>query len=625
MNSGAFDEAAFDFLVSDEGGANVAADRARSAAKAAGAEPARDRIDASVNVQHRLDEVRAAANPLLEAATPLLRMLADMPATLDTSEAVASLRTLLVREVALFQNLCEKADLPWKHMAVVRYCLCTALDEAANRTRWGGGGVWASQSLLITYEGEVDGGEKFFLLIGRMATDPQEYVDILEILYRVLGLGFEGRYSVVADGRRHLEQIRQRLWTLITGARDAIQPELSLRWRGAEPGRLPLLRSVPAWASGALVFLLLFGLFAFYQYRLLTERNALEARILAIAKDEPAPPPQRLRLSILLKNEIARGLLTVDEDDRRSVVVFRGDSMFRSGESRVLPEIEPVLDKVAREVARVGGRVTVTGHSDNQPIRRATSRTTSCCRKNARLTSRKSWSSEALRPIVFARRAGATRSPSRKTRRLLADPATAASKSRSRCNAGVRHVLPETLLEIRLFVADARMHRGAACLRRRMVRRPPARVRRVAAARGRRRAGRRHRPSRGAPCVLAVALAAQPDRRRRTVSADLARGAALRVRRSPPVRARVGPRADRRRDALLLRRVWSLSPVAGGSDERRIAQAHSRAVGGQAGRGGPGEHPCGERGGVEGDRSTEALARRCVRLAALARKRALPV
>lgn len=371
MNSGAFDEAAFDFLVSDEGGANVAADRARSAAKAAGAEPARDRIDASVNVQHRLDEVRAAANPLLEAATPLLRMLADMPATLDTSEAVASLRTLLVREVALFQNLCEKADLPWKHMAVVRYCLCTALDEAANRTRWGGGGVWASQSLLITYEGEVDGGEKFFLLIGRMATNPQEYVDILEILYRVLGLGFEGRYSVVADGRRHLEQIRQRLWTLITGARDAIQPELSLRWRGAEPGRLPLLRSVPAWASGALVFLLLFGLFAFYQYRLLTERNALEARILAIAKDEPAPPPQRLRLSILLKNEIARGLLTVDEDDRRSVVVFRGDSMFRSGESRVLPEIEPVLDKVAREVARVGGRVTVTGHSDNQPIRRA--------------------------------------------------------------------------------------------------------------------------------------------------------------------------------------------------------------------------------------------------------------
>ncbi|KGW45214.1 type IV/VI secretion system, DotU family domain protein [Burkholderia pseudomallei MSHR684] len=201
MNSGAFDEAAFDFLVSDEGGANVAADRARSAAKAAGAEPARDRIDASANVQHRLDEVRAAANPLLEAATPLLRMLADMPATLDTSEAVASLRTLLVREVALFQNLCEKADLPWKHMAVVRYCLCTALDEAANRTRWGGGGVWASQSLLITYEGEVDGGEKFFLLIGRMATDPQEYVDILEILYRVLGLGFEGRYSVVADGR----------------------------------------------------------------------------------------------------------------------------------------------------------------------------------------------------------------------------------------------------------------------------------------------------------------------------------------------------------------------------------------------------------------------------------------
>ncbi|AOJ64140.1 hypothetical protein WJ32_17755 [Burkholderia ubonensis] len=372
MNSATFDKDAFDFLASDSGTLPEPQKERAGHEKGAPSQPIDiGEFDAVVDIQQRLDEVLAASNPLLEAARPLLRMLADMPATLDTSEAVGSLRTLLVREVSLFQKLCDKADLPWKHMAVVRYCLCTALDEAANRTSWGGGGVWAAQSLLITFEGEVDGGEKFFLLIGRMATDPQEYVDILEILYRVLGLGFEGRYSVVADGRRYLEQIRQRLWTLITGARDALQPELSPHWRGARPGRLPLLRSVPVWASAACAVLALFALFVFYQYNLLSQRYALETRILEIGKERLASAPQRLRLSHLLRDEIARGLLTVDEDDRRSLVVFKGDSMFASGQSTVLPEIEPILNKVAREVARVGGNVLVSGHTDNQPIRSA--------------------------------------------------------------------------------------------------------------------------------------------------------------------------------------------------------------------------------------------------------------
>ncbi|KVO39577.1 hypothetical protein WJ96_20180 [Burkholderia ubonensis] len=370
MSAGMFDDNAFDFLNDDDRGASGPRPERvppRSAERAA------DATAAPIDVEHRLDAVRAAANPLLEAASPLLRMLADMPAAFDAPEAVAGLRTLLVREVDVFQKLCEKANLPWKHMAVVRYCLCTALDEAANRTRWGGDGAWAAQGLLITYEGEVDGGEKFFLLIGRMATDPQEYVDVLDVLYRVLGLGFEGRYSVVADGRRHLEQIRQRLWTLITGAHDAVQPELSPHWRGAKPGRLPLLRSVPPWATSALAVLLLFGLFAYYQYHLLSARNALEVRILAIGKRTGVPQqaaPQRLRLAVLLKNEIAGGLVTVDENDKRGIVTFKGDSMFRTGQARVLPAVEPVLAKVAQEVARVGGKVAVTGYTDNQPIRR---------------------------------------------------------------------------------------------------------------------------------------------------------------------------------------------------------------------------------------------------------------
>ncbi|MCC8395687.1 type VI secretion system protein TssL, long form [Paraburkholderia sp. MMS20-SJTR3] len=386
MSTGAPVDDAFNFLAEPDSGTSgneppsvFAAGRpATSSATAAGAgpEPAVDAtaFDPPEDLTVRLERMALAQNPLREAAQPLLRMLADMPAALESRAAVEGLRALLVREVSAFQKVCDKANLPWKHVAAVRYALCTALDEAANRTRWGGVGVWAARSLLITFEGEVDGGEKFFLLIGRMATDPQEYIDVLEVLYRILGLGFEGRYSVVVDGPRHLEQIRQRLLTLISGARDTLRLELSPHWRGEEPGRMPLLRSVPVWASAGVAALTVFALFAWYKYELLTDTRTLDAKILSIGqavKVEPTVVPQRLRLSVLLKNEIARGQVTVDEDERSSKVVFKGDYVFLPGQSRIRPELDPVLTKVAQEVVRVGGHVTVTGHTDNRPIRTA--------------------------------------------------------------------------------------------------------------------------------------------------------------------------------------------------------------------------------------------------------------
>lgn len=40
----------------------------------------------------------------------------------------------------MFQKLCEQANIRRDHMIGARYCLCTALDEAAMQTAWGKGG-----------------------------------------------------------------------------------------------------------------------------------------------------------------------------------------------------------------------------------------------------------------------------------------------------------------------------------------------------------------------------------------------------------------------------------------------------------------------------------------------------
>jgi type VI secretion system protein ImpK len=319
------------------------------------------------SIEQRVEELSHATNPLLAAARPLLRALADMPASLRQDQA-ATLKGLLVREAREFQAVCERANIRRDHMLAAQYCLCTALDEAANDTDWGRDS-WANNSLLIQLHGENDGGEKVFQVLGRLVASPAEHMDIIQLIYHVLSLGFRGRYTGHTDGHRQLDSIRQQLLHLIAGARESVPRDLSPHWRGAESGRLKLLRAVPVWVTASVLGLAVFGQFAWYKYQLLFRTHDLEQQILAIGKIAPPEPPKVLRLAVLLKDEIARGVVSVLEDATRSAVTFRGDDMFGGGKAEVNGAILPLLDKVAGEINKVTGKVTVIGHSDNVPIK----------------------------------------------------------------------------------------------------------------------------------------------------------------------------------------------------------------------------------------------------------------
>ncbi|PIT37904.1 hypothetical protein BHC53_09585 [Snodgrassella alvi] len=332
-----------------------------------------DNIDAGPDSKLRLAAIEAADNPLLEAAQPLLLALANMPAQLDSYDnGIESLRELLIREVHIYQTLCDRANLRREHVLAVRYCVCTALDEAANKTSWGGGGAWARKSLLIVFHNESYGGEKIFLLIGRLSPNPIEYGDVLEVIYRILSLGFEGRYSVRPDGRKQLDLIRQQLLSIISSGRDPVARDLSPHWYADASGKFRRLRSLPVWISAVFFCCLLLAIFVWFKFQIVDTDTRLQQRIAAIGKAVPPPVTSGvLRLKALLKDEIERGVVSVNENAQQSQVTFLGDFMFVPGKKTVNPKIMPVLDKVASEINKVSGTVTVTGHTDNQPIHTA--------------------------------------------------------------------------------------------------------------------------------------------------------------------------------------------------------------------------------------------------------------
>jgi type VI secretion system protein ImpK len=326
---------------------------------------------ASSQIQKRLADIHQAKNPLLEAARPLLRAMSDMRLKAVEGD-MESFRDMLVREVKVFQYLSEQAGIKKEHILATRYCLCTGLDEVASHSNWvGGPEAWATNSLLVTFHNETYGGEKFFQLLGRLAQSPDEHADVLEVMYQIMGLGFEGRYRPMSDGHRQLETIRHRVRTILSNRQGERDYMLSPHWQGEKGGRMAVFRSIPVWVTAAVLSLFLFALFGMYKYYLMSQTRDLEAKINKLNEVNAVvvQPAVTLRLAELLKGEIARGVVKVSEDERQSVVTFTGDNMFMPGQAEVNNNIKPTLDKVASEINRVTGRVSVIGHSDNSPIK----------------------------------------------------------------------------------------------------------------------------------------------------------------------------------------------------------------------------------------------------------------
>ncbi|SAK88509.1 OmpA/MotB domain-containing protein [Caballeronia calidae] len=319
----------------------------------------------------RLRAIQQAANPLLEAARPLLRALADMPDALDDN-AATNLLDVLKQEVRVFDNLCEQAKIRRDHILGARYTLCVALDEAAMETPWGrkeAGGEWSTNTLAVAFHNDVRGGEKVYLLIGRLMSEPREHLDLLEVIYRVLSFGFMGRYRNHVNDTRSRDAIRERLFHEIRTNQTSSHGLLSPNALSDARGRRLTFHDFPVWITVAVLGVTLLSLFAWFKYQLLTAETSLEKQIVDIGRMMPPPAPRRPHLKELLKNEIATGTVSVEEDAKRSAVIFRGDAMFAPGGVAVNTTMGPLIAKIAQEIAKVPGKVTVAGYTDNVPVK----------------------------------------------------------------------------------------------------------------------------------------------------------------------------------------------------------------------------------------------------------------
>jgi type VI secretion system protein ImpK len=310
-------------------------------------------------------------NPLLQAASPLVILMGRLRTSLSNPD-VANLRRQALEQVREFEERARAAGVATESVLAARYVLCTALDEAVLSTPWGGQSDWGGQSLLVTLHRETWGGEKFFDMLQKISVDPARHIDLMELQYVCLTLGFNGKYGNVDRGSTRLAEIQTELFRRIREYRGVPAPELALHWRGMQDRRNPVIRYVPWWVVGAFALVVLAAAFIYYQTRLGELAAPVNARLAHIGLAQApvsAAPSAALRLKQLLQDDEAAGVLRVEERGNQTVVTLMSSDLFGSGSAKLNPKYQATLERIARALNQVPGQIFVIGHTDDQALR----------------------------------------------------------------------------------------------------------------------------------------------------------------------------------------------------------------------------------------------------------------
>ncbi len=232
--------------------------------------------------------VSQGLNPLVNAASTLLAVIVKLRNTVSHPDP-NGLYQRLGHEIKSFEAHAKEQGARPEVILAARYAVCSAIDEAVLSTPWGSESPWMQRTLLSAFHNETSGGEKFFLIVERMRENPVENNDILELLYLILSLGFEGRYRLMDRGRDKLEEIRDELFRIVRRYRGEYERDLSPHWRSEARGRSKLAEYVPMWVIAAVAGALLLVSYLGFRVWLYNSSAPIVDELLEIAEvGEPA-------------------------------------------------------------------------------------------------------------------------------------------------------------------------------------------------------------------------------------------------------------------------------------------------------------------------------------------------
>ena len=164
-----------------------------------------------------VDQKIFAGNKIITNASPLINLVLKLRNKLIPKDAL-ELKKKLIQEVKIFEDVISGYDYSSETILQARYGLCAFIDDLLMFTSWGIEVNWEHNGLLYAFDKESTRltGKHFFTILKETSNNADQNIDLLELYYIFLTLGFGGKFRGISKGNLAINEYTNDLYDIIS-------------------------------------------------------------------------------------------------------------------------------------------------------------------------------------------------------------------------------------------------------------------------------------------------------------------------------------------------------------------------------------------------------------------------
>lgn len=155
-----------------------------------------------------------STNTLVAAAGPLLSLLERLCLS-AALPPVDHIRDNIEHELLAFHSKLHASQYPEALIGIAYYLVSATIDEMLGKSYMRVYNITAEFKAFTPLTNDnAQPQDRFFEIVDYLKERPNQYLDLIELVYYLLILGFEGRYHLKADGRQVLDNYIEDLYQI---------------------------------------------------------------------------------------------------------------------------------------------------------------------------------------------------------------------------------------------------------------------------------------------------------------------------------------------------------------------------------------------------------------------------
>ncbi|NUW69229.1 DotU family type IV/VI secretion system protein [Vibrio coralliilyticus] len=150
-------------------------------------------LNLSTNDHEFIKSFDCSSNELVNISSELLITTLKIH-TLPEPEDITTLQHQLIKSINKVKEKGAKLSYPVSVIDKLCFLYAVVLDEFIINTTWGEKQGWENKTLLVELFGMRNGGELFFAVAEKTIRQPHKLIDLLEVIYIFINIGFQGQY-----------------------------------------------------------------------------------------------------------------------------------------------------------------------------------------------------------------------------------------------------------------------------------------------------------------------------------------------------------------------------------------------------------------------------------------------